>query len=116
MKKYLMIVALAALQFSAIAQTVNVHLKNGQIIKYPSSDFDYIDFSAKPTSGDDSIYVHFNAHVPNSLKQPAAKGFGVFSYYDDILFNRMCQFFFPNSIAKNSLRAFFRPQCADSYV
>lgn len=83
MKKYLMIVALAALQFSAIAQTVNVHLKNGQIIKYPSSDFDYIDFSAKPTSGDDSIYVHFNAHVPNSLKQPAAKGFGVFSYYDD---------------------------------
>ena len=47
MKKYILAAALAVVQMSAIAQTVNVHFKNGQKIEYPSSNVDYIDFSEK---------------------------------------------------------------------
>jgi hypothetical protein len=47
MKKYLLIIALLAIQMAAVAQTVNVHFKNGQTINYPSSNVDYVDFSAK---------------------------------------------------------------------
>lgn len=43
-----MMVALLAMQQLAIAQTVNVHFKNGQVIEYPSDNVDYVDFSAKP--------------------------------------------------------------------
>ncbi len=47
MKKYLLTIAFVAAQISAIAQTVNVHFKNGQQIQYPASNVDYVDFSAK---------------------------------------------------------------------
>lgn len=47
MKKYILTIALAATQMAAVAQTVNVHFKNGQTINYPSSNVDYVDFSAK---------------------------------------------------------------------
>lgn len=47
MKKYVAILALLATQQLALAQTVNVHFKNGQIIEYPSDNIDYVDFSAK---------------------------------------------------------------------
>lgn len=47
MKKYLFTVVLAATQMVAIAQTVNVHFKNGQSIEYPSANVDYVDFSEK---------------------------------------------------------------------
>jgi len=47
MKKYIIIVVVAALQMVAVGQTVNVHFKNGQIIQYPSSNVDYVDFSEK---------------------------------------------------------------------
>lgn len=48
MKKYMITAAVAALQMVAVAQTVNVHFKNGQTIQYPSSNVDYVDFSEKP--------------------------------------------------------------------
>ena len=47
MKKYILTAAFAVVQMSAIAQTVNIHFKNGQKIEYPSSNVDYIDFSEK---------------------------------------------------------------------
>lgn len=47
MKKYIFTVVLAATQMVAIAQTVNVHFKNGQSIEYPSANVDYVDFSEK---------------------------------------------------------------------
>ena len=47
MKKYMITAAVAALQMVAVAQTVNVHFKNGQTIQYPSSNVDYVDFSEK---------------------------------------------------------------------
>ena len=50
MKKYILSISLATLQLAAVAQTVNVHLKNGQTIEYPSEDVDYVDFSAKPSA------------------------------------------------------------------
>jgi hypothetical protein len=49
MKKYIFAILFSAVQFIAIGQTVNVHFKNGQTIKYPSANVDYVDFSAKPT-------------------------------------------------------------------
>ena len=48
MKKHVVMLALLAMQQLAIAQTVNVHFKNGQVIEYPSANVDYVDFSAKP--------------------------------------------------------------------
>ena len=47
MKKYVFVFALLAMQQMAIAQTVNVHFKNGQVIEYPSDNVDYVDFSEK---------------------------------------------------------------------
>ena len=47
MKKYILTIVFAATQMVAVAQTVNVHFKNGQTINYPSSNVDYVDFSAK---------------------------------------------------------------------
>jgi len=47
MNKYILSIALATLQLAAVAQTVNVHFKNGQVIEYPSDNIDYINFSAK---------------------------------------------------------------------
>lgn len=49
MKKYILSISLATLQLAAVAQTVNVHFKNGQTIEYPSEKVDYVDFSAKPS-------------------------------------------------------------------
>lgn len=48
MKKYVFPLALFAMQQLSVAQTVNVHFKNGQVIEYPSVNVDYVDFSAKP--------------------------------------------------------------------
>ena len=47
MKKTLITIAVVTFQMAAVAQTVNVHFKNGQTIKYPSSNVDYVDFSEK---------------------------------------------------------------------
>ena len=47
MKKYIILLILAATHMVAEAQTVNVHFKNGQTINYPSENVDYIDFSNK---------------------------------------------------------------------
>jgi len=47
MKKYILSIVLTILQLAAVAQTVNVHFKNGQVIEYPSDNIDYINFSAK---------------------------------------------------------------------
>ena len=47
MKNYILSVVLATIQLTAVAQTVNVHFKNGQTIEYPSANVDYVDFSEK---------------------------------------------------------------------
>ena len=47
MKKVILSIISVAFAANLSAQTVNVHFKNGQIIEYPSSNVDYVDFSAK---------------------------------------------------------------------
>lgn len=47
MKKYVVMLALLTMQQLALAQTVNVHFKNGQVIEYPSTNIDFVDFSGK---------------------------------------------------------------------
>lgn len=47
MKKYIITAIVAAFQIVAVAQTVNIHFKNGQQIQYPTSSVDYVDFSEK---------------------------------------------------------------------
>lgn len=47
MKKIILSIALATIQLITVAQTVNVHFKNGQTIQYPSDNVDYVDFSVK---------------------------------------------------------------------
>ena len=49
MKKIILSVVSATIQIAAIAQTVNVHFKNGQVIEYPSENVDYVDFSVAST-------------------------------------------------------------------
>lgn len=47
MKKYIVTLVLTAFQVAVVAQTVNVHFKNGQTIEYSSDNIDYVDFSPK---------------------------------------------------------------------
>lgn len=47
MKKVILSIISAAFAANLSAQTVNVHFKNGQTIKYPSNNVDYVDFSTK---------------------------------------------------------------------
>ena len=47
MKKYLFTIALLSSQIITVAQTVNVHFKNGQQIQYSTYDVDFVDFSEK---------------------------------------------------------------------
>ena len=49
MKKNIVILAFLAMQQFVLAQTVNVHFKNGQVIEFPSDNIDYVDFSTKGT-------------------------------------------------------------------
>ena len=59
MKKKLLTLVLATIQFVSFAQTVNLHFKNGQIIEFPSSNVDYVDFSVKASdpfvSGEEAV-------------------------------------------------------------
>lgn len=45
MKKQFLLILLMALSTISVAQTVNLHMKNGETIKYNSSDVDFVDFS-----------------------------------------------------------------------
>lgn len=47
MKKVILLLGLVIAQLSTIAQTVNIHFKNGQVIKYPAGNVEYVDFSSK---------------------------------------------------------------------
>lgn len=47
MKKHIITFALLSVQIITTAQTVNVHLKNGQQIQYSTYDVDFVDFSEK---------------------------------------------------------------------
>ncbi len=47
MKKILFLMGVFISQLSLNAQTVNVHFKNGQVIKYPYNNVEYVDFSEK---------------------------------------------------------------------
>ncbi len=46
MKRLSFIISLLLLTFAANAQTYNVHTKNGEVIKFNSSEISYVDFSA----------------------------------------------------------------------
>lgn len=48
MKKYFLLLSVLTLQMAVSAQTVNVHLKNGQSVNYPAENVDFVDFSDKP--------------------------------------------------------------------
>ncbi len=52
---------------SAGAQTVNVHLKDGRVVKYDSSEFDYIDFSAKKQPDEQSYLTCPDDHHPHMI-------------------------------------------------
>ena len=45
MKKLLFLLLLITLPTAGVAQTINVHMKNGETVKYNSSDVDFLDFS-----------------------------------------------------------------------
>lgn len=47
MKKLILTLVVATTQMIVIAQTINIHFKNGQKIEYPSANVDYVDFSSK---------------------------------------------------------------------
>lgn len=47
MKKSILTTIFAAMQLAVVAQTVNVHFKNGQVINYNADNVEYVDFSAK---------------------------------------------------------------------
>lgn len=47
MKKVILSIISVTFAANLSAQTVNVHFKNGQTINFPSSNVDYVDFSAK---------------------------------------------------------------------
>ena len=47
MKKDLFTIAFSSCQIFSVAQTVNVHFKNGQQIQYSTYDVDFVDFSEK---------------------------------------------------------------------
>ncbi len=54
MKKLMLLLLLISLSTVSVAQTINVHKKNGETIKYNSSDVDFLDFSesGQQTSSD----------------------------------------------------------------
>lgn len=47
MRKFIYTLILVSVQLTALAQTVNVHFKNGQQIRYNADNVDYVDFSEK---------------------------------------------------------------------
>lgn len=51
MKKLIVLALLIAGQVAAWGQTVNVHMKDGSVIKYDASGVDYVNFSAASSSG-----------------------------------------------------------------
>lgn len=55
MKKFFIAVVLIALPYICSAQTVNIHLKNGDVVNYNSADVDFVDFSAKAPSIEDEL-------------------------------------------------------------
>ncbi len=85
MKHISSIVALLLLSFTTYAQTINVHKKNGEIIKYQSEDVDYVDFSEEEEEEEEPVgpvgpvvqSVLFDA------KNALVTDFGVFGYYTE---------------------------------
>jgi len=53
MKKTFFTVLFLAIVSFCSAQTINVHLKNGEVVKYESDKVDYVDFSEKEESSSD---------------------------------------------------------------
>ncbi len=51
--KIIMILLFMTSTLNTSAQTANIHLKNGRVVIYKSSDVDYIDFTEKNNSGED---------------------------------------------------------------
>lgn len=57
MKKCFLIVLTIAVHTFVVAQSVNVHLKSGQQIHYPSSKVDYVDFSDSCATDNSSLFL-----------------------------------------------------------
>ena len=62
--KYLVILFCAICAIGQ-AQTMNVHLKDGQTVRYGLSDIDYVDFSESESVADRTVLVYINGE--NSL-------------------------------------------------
>ncbi len=86
MKRISFFMAMLLTAFTANAQTINVHKKSGEIIKYNSSEIDYVDFSGgsdkeegdtlQPQIQIEELAVKFGVSNNNGISQ-----FGVFGYY-----------------------------------
>ena len=55
MKHIVVLVASLFIATMACAQTVNLHMKNGEVIKYNTSEIDYIDFTASGEESDPPV-------------------------------------------------------------
>ena len=55
MKNIVVLVASLFVATMACAQTVNLHMKNGEVIKYNTSEIDYIDFTASGEESDPPV-------------------------------------------------------------
>ena len=107
MKKHI-IILLFTMSSAGNAQTVNVHMKNGETVKYNSSDVSYVDFSEEGSGttpsggygisggvnvnlGKKLIYVYDNSEIQitvtydsfNRLSKIQSEGFGNGSYEFD---------------------------------
>jgi len=56
MKHYSFIYFLFMLALSVQAQTINVHMKNGEVVKYNSPEVDYIDFTGTSNPNDSIVF------------------------------------------------------------
>ncbi len=68
MKKLYFLLAFLVMTFVANAQTVNIHLKNGEVIKYNSEDVEFVDFTAI-VSIDDELAKIKAAYIGGSIMQ-----------------------------------------------
>lgn len=76
MKKILISIIIILFQEFTLAQSVNVHLKSGQMIQYPSQNIDYIDFSESTPPAlfgfpDSNTYLDTKANIILSYNAPS---------------------------------------------
>lgn len=66
MKKLIVLALLIAGQVAALGQTVNIHMKDGSVLRYDASSVDYVNFSAPSNTGGKHEAVDLG--LPSGLK------------------------------------------------